>query len=128
MTTIIVVEFNKAFDSIDRCAIPIVLSKYDVSELLIANVMQFYIWTSAVVATEHGSTEFFQSSGVLKCDTLAPFLIITLLDYVLRETLLDNINGFTITHSRSSHYPAVRIGALVNADDIAITCGAIDQA
>ena len=56
MTTIIFVDFNKAFDSIDRRAISIVLSKYGVSEILIANVMQFYIWTSAVVVTPHGNT------------------------------------------------------------------------
>ena len=53
MTIIIFVDFNKAFDSIDRRAISIVLSKYGVSELLIANVVQFYIGTSAVVATAH---------------------------------------------------------------------------
>ena len=51
MTTIIFVDFNKAFDSIDRLAISIVLSKYGVSELLIANIVQFCIGTSAVVAT-----------------------------------------------------------------------------
>ena len=129
LTTIIFVDFRKAFDSIDRRAISIVLSKYGVSELLIANVMKFYIWTSAVVATAHGNTENFSTtSGVLQGDSLAPFLFITLLDYVLRETLLDNIDAFTITPRRSSHYPAVRIGALVYADDIAITCDTIEQA
>ena len=51
-----------------------------------------------------------------------------ILDYVLRETLLDNIDGFTITPHRSSRYPAVRIGALMYADDITITCDTIDQA
>ena len=91
--------------------------------------MQFYIGTSAVVATAHGNTENFSTtSGVLQGDSLAPFLFITLLDYVLREALLDNINGFTITPRRSSGYPAVRIGALVYADDIAITCDTIQQA
>ena len=68
------------------------------------------------------------SSGVLQGDSLAPFLFITLLDYVLRETLLDNIDSFTITPRRSSRYPAVRIGALVYADDIALTCDTIEQA
>ena len=53
---IIFVVSNKAFDSIDRRAISIVLSKYGVSELLIANEMQFYIGTSTVVATAHGIT------------------------------------------------------------------------
>ena len=57
MTTIIFVDFSKAFDSIDRRAISMVLSKYGVSELLIVNVMQFYTGTSAVVATAHGNTE-----------------------------------------------------------------------
>ena len=56
------------------------------------------------------------------------FFFTTLLDYVLRETLLDNIDGFTITPRRSSRYPAVRIGALVYADDIAFTCDTIEQA
>ena len=59
MITIIFVDFNKAFDSIDRRAISIALSKYGVSELLIANVIQFYIGTSAVVATVHENTEMF---------------------------------------------------------------------
>ena len=51
------IVFNKAFDSIDRRAIPIVLSKYGISELRIVNIMQFYIGTSVVVATPHGKTE-----------------------------------------------------------------------
>ena len=105
------------------------LSKYGISELLIANVVQFYIGTSTVVTMAHGNTENCSTtSGVLQGDTLAPFLFITLLDYVLCETLVDNIDGFTITPRRSSRYPAVQIGALVYADDIAITCDAIDQA
>ena len=119
-------DFNKAFDSIDRRAISIVLLKYGVSEPLIANVMQFYIGTSAVVATE--TLINFLTSGVPQGDTLAPFLFITLLDNVLRDTLLNNIDGFTITPRRSSRYPAVRIAAFVYDDDIAITCDTIGQA
>ena len=75
----------------------------------------------------HTQKEIFSTtSGVLEGDTLAPFLFITLLDYILCETHLDN--GFTITPRRSSCYPTVRIGALLYADDIAITCDTIDQA
>ena len=59
---------------------------------------------------------------------LAPFLFITILDYVLRETFFDNTDGLTITPRRTSRYPAVQIGALVYADNIAITCDTIDQA
>ena len=81
MTTIIFVDFNKAYDSIDRRAISIVLSKYEASEFLVANVMKFNIGTSVVVATAHGNTgNFSTTSGVLQGDTLAPFFFITLLD------------------------------------------------
>ena len=91
--------------------------------------MQFYIGTYAVEATAHGNTENFPTtSGVLQGDTLAPFLFITLLDYVLCETILNNNDGFTITPRRSSHYPAVQIGALVYADDIEIIRETIGQA
>ena len=79
----------------------------------------------------HGTRKhcrFSTASGVLQGETLAPFFFITILGYVLRETLLNNIDVFTITPRRSSRYPAVRIGALVYADDISITCDAIDQA
>ena len=93
------------------------MSKYGVSELLIANVMQFYIGTSAAVATAHGNSEIFSTtSGVLQGDSLAPFLFITLLDYVLRETLFDNIDGFTITPRRSSRYPAVSMTTIIFVD------------
>ena len=59
-TTILFVDFSKALDSIDRRAISIVLSNYGISELLIANVMQFYIGTSAVVAMANGDTKNVQ--------------------------------------------------------------------
>ena len=68
MTTIIFFNFNKAFDSIDRCAISIVLSKYGVSELLIANVIQFYIGASAVVFS------FPKSVMLTRCAFLKPWL------------------------------------------------------
>ena len=85
--------------------------------------------TSAVEPTSHGNTVIFsKTSDVLQDDTLATFHFTTLLDYVLLETLLDHIDGFTITPRRSSRFPEVRNGALVYADDIAITCDKIDQA
>ena len=89
--------------------------------------MQLCVGTSAAVATAHGNIEIFSTSGVLQCDTLAPFLFINLLDYILRETILNNIDSLTITPRRRSHYPAVRMGALVYVDYISITCDTIDQ-
>ena len=82
----------------------------------------------AAVGTAHENTEkFTTTSGVLKGDTLAPFLFVTLLDDVLRETLLSKIYGFTVTPRISSRYPADRIDALMYANDIVVTCDTIDQ-
>ena len=90
--------------------------------------MQFYIGSSAVVTTPLGNAEKVSTtSGVLHGDSLAPFLLITLLDYVPCRSHLDNIDGFKMTPRRSSRYPAVRIGAKVYADDIRITCDTIVQ-
>ena len=126
---LVVQQLNKQWPYIAYLTCAVRHVTYGVSELLIANVMQFYIGTSAVVAMAHRNSEMFSTtSGVLQGDSLAPFLFITLLDYVLCETLLDNIDGLTITPRRSSRYPAVQICALVYADDIAITCDTIEQA
>ena len=78
--------------------------------------------------THRNTEKCSTTSGVLQRDTLAPFLFNTIIDYILCEMLLNNIDGFTITFRRSSRYPAVRIGAIMSADDIAITCDTIDQA
>ena len=94
-----------------------------------AATLKYLLFAMAYVAvdTAQENTEKITTSGVLLGDTLEPFLISTLLDYVLRETLLNNIDGFTIIRRISSCYPAVRIGALVYENDIAITCDTIDQ-
>ena len=53
LATVIFVDCNMVFYSIDHPAIPIVLSKYGMPQLLITNVMQLCIWTYVVVATAH---------------------------------------------------------------------------
>ena len=60
-------------------------------------------------------------AGVLQGDTLAPYLFIICLDYVLR-TSIDKIkeNGFELTKKRSRRYPAKTITDVDYADDIAI--------
>ena len=67
-----------------------------------------------------GDTEYFDIvAGVLQGDTLAPYLFINCLDYVLR-TSIDKIreNGFDLTKKRRRRYPAKTITDY--ADDIAI--------
>ena len=67
-------------------------------------------------------------AGVLKGDTLAPYLFIICLDYVLR-TSIDKIreNGLKLTKKRSRRYPAKTITDTDYANDIAILANTPDQ-
>ena len=74
----------------------------------------------------------FQKStrkGVLQGDTLAPYLFIICLDYVLR-TSIDKIreNGFELTKRRSKRYPAKTITDADYADDLALLANTPNQA
>ena len=78
----------------------------------------------------HGDTEYFNIVvGVLQRDTLAPYLFIICLDYVLR-TSIDKIreNGFELTKKRSRRYRAKTITDADYADDIAILANTPNQA
>ena len=70
-----------------------------------------------------------RTNWVLQGDTLAPYLFIICLDYVLR-TSIDKIreNGFELTKKRSRRYPATTITDADYADDIAILANTPDQA
>ena len=77
-----------------------------------------------------GDTEYFDIvAGVLQGDTLAPYLFIICLDYVLR-TLIDKIreNGFELTKKSSRRYPAKTITDADYADDIALLANTPNQA
>ncbi|KAL8582497.1 hypothetical protein ACOMHN_065885 [Nucella lapillus] len=90
--------------------------------------MQLYKDTTASIWTQHGETESScTSSGVLQGDTLSPFLFITVLDSLLRQTLREG-GGFTIKRRRSSRHPETKLCALAYADDIAIISDTPDGA
>ena len=75
-------------------------------------------------------TDYFDiAAGVLQGDTLAPYLFIICLDYVLR-TSIDKIkeNGFELTKKRSRRYPAKTITDADYADDKAILVNTPNQA
>ena len=74
-------------------------------------------------------TRFDIVAGVLQGDTLAPYLFIICLDYVLR-TSIDKIreNGFELTKRRSKRYPAKTITDADYADDLALLANTPNQA
>ena len=78
----------------------------------------------------YGITKYFDIvAGVLQGDTLAPYLFIICLDYVLR-TSIDKIreNGFELTKKRSRRYTAKTITDADYSDDIAILANLPNQA
>ena len=78
--------------------------------------------TKATIVMPDGEAEFFKiSTGVLKGDTLVPFICIIVLDYVLRLSL-DPLNnrGIQIRPRRSRRHPAQHLTDLNFADDLAL--------
>ena len=70
--------------------------------------MILYRNTKVKVRSPDGDTDYFDIvAGVLRGDTLAPYLFIICLEYMLR-TSIDKIkeNGFELTKKRSRRYPA----------------------
>ena len=66
---------------------------------------------------------------MLQGDTLAPFLFIICVDYILRTTVdTQNDLGFTLAHPRSNRYPTIKITDADYADDIALFADKIDEA
>ena len=85
--------------------------------------MQYlYSTKTPMVRSPDGDTECFEiKAGVLQGDTLAPYLFIICLDYVLR-TAIDPLKeyGFTLKKRQSRRYPATFITDADYADDLAL--------
>ena len=82
--TILFVKFTKAFDSIHRRKMEQILQAYGIPKETIAAITILYRNTKVKVRSLDGDTEYFDIvAGVLQGDTLAPYLLIIFLDYVL---------------------------------------------
>ena len=124
------VDFTKAFDSIHRGKMEQILLAYGIPKETVAAITILYRNTKVKVRSPDGDTEYFDIvAGVLQGDTLAPYLFIICLDYVLR-TSIDKIreNGFELTKKRSRRYPAKTITDADYADDIALLANTPNQA
>ena len=99
-----------------------ILQAYGIPKETVAAIMILYRDTKVKVRSPDGDIDTFDIvAGVLHGDTLAPYLFIICLDYVLR-TSIDKIreNGFELTKKRSRRYPAKTATDADYADDIAI--------
>ena len=126
----IFVDFSKAFDSIDRNKMFDILSLYGIPMFIIEAIKVLYTSTSSTILTPDGETEPIDIlAGILQGDTLAPFLFIIVLDYVLRKSLdINNENGFQLHPRKSSRNPSVHLTDADFADDIALISNSIQSA
>lgn len=120
--TLLFIDFKKAFDSVHREKLAEILLSYGVPEEIVSAIMMLYINTRSMVRSPDGDTDFFDvTAGVLQGDTLAPYLFIICLDYVLRISVdKDLALGFTLRLRRSARHPAVCLTDIDYADDLAL--------
>ena len=86
--TILFVDITKAFDSIHREKMELILLAYDLPKETVAAIMMLYRNTKVKVRSPDGDTDYFDIvAGILQGDTLAPYLFIICLDYVLRTSI-----------------------------------------
>ena len=107
-----------------------ILLAYGLPKKTVAAVMILYRNTKVKARSPDRDTDYFDIvAWVLQGDTLAPYLFIICLEYVLR-TSIDKIkeNGFELTKKRSRRYPAKTITDTDYADDIAILANTPNQA
>ena len=126
----IFVDFTKAFDSIHRGKMEQILLAYGLPKETVAAITILDRNTKVKVHSPDGDTDYFDIvAGVLQEDTLAPYLFIICLDYVLR-TLIDKIkeNGFELAKKRSRRYPAKTITDADYSGDIALLTNTPNQA
>lgn len=117
------VDFTKAFDSVDRPRMFEILSGYGIPEETINAIRALYDGSTAFVSTADGDTSSFPiETGVLQGDTLAPFLFIIVVDYLLRQAFGDDDDdrGVRIKDRKSSRDLAKHLTDLDYADDIAV--------
>ena len=118
---IIFIDFKKAFDSITRDSMYKILQAYGVPEKIVNLIKAVYTNTRARVETPDGNTDLFDIlAGIMQGDTLAPYLFIITVDFVLRKVFEGNDDlGFTLQKRRSKRYPSLKVTDCAFADDLA---------
>ena len=107
-----------------------ILLAYGLPKETIAAIMMLYRNTKVKVRSLDGDTDYFDIVEVVQQgDTLAPYLFIICLDYVLR-TCIDKMkdNGFKLIKERSRRYLAQTITDANDADNIALLANTPAQA
>ena len=125
------IDFRKAFDSVHRGILMKILRAYGIPDKLVDLIEKTYTDTLAKVMTPEGLTEAFKIlARVLQGDTLAPYLFIIVVDYIMRTAMsnLEEPVGFTIRPRQSRRHPAEKLADVEFADDVALITDTIKEA
>ena len=97
------VDFSKAFDSVSRARMELILHSYGIPRKIVKAIMSMYSCTSATVITPDGQSDPFDiTAGMLQGDTLSHFLFVIVFDYIMRLTVHDYSFGFRLKRSEES--------------------------
>ena len=116
------VDFNKAFDSINWDIMFNVLLAYGIPSQILKGIGGLFLDTMAQVVTKDGNTNFFPIiAGVQQGDTLASYLFIIVLDYIVRIAMAKDDNfGITLHWQRGRCCQAVCLTDADFADEITL--------
>ena len=120
--TIIFVDFAKAFDSVDRRAMLHILQNYGIPDDIIRSIATMYENPESFINTSDGPTSSFKTStGILQGDTLAPYLFVIVVDYILRHSA-DSIyvKGIDVKPNKTTRDSSKYLTDLDYADDITL--------
>jgi len=93
-----------------------ILRLYGIPEQLIRAILSLYNGAR----TQYSLTDpFYLTKGVLQGDTLAPYLFVIIMDWVLRTAIPDSSLGYVFSLG-ARRKPGIYITDLDYADDIAI--------
>ena len=128
--TLLFIDSSKAFNFIHRGKMEQILLTYNLPKETITAIMMLYKNTKVKVHSLDGDTDYCNIvAGVLQGDTLAPYLFIICLDYVLRTSIdLMKENSFMLVKERSRRYPTQTIIDTDYANDITLLANSPTQA
>ena len=123
------VDFRGAFGSISGRVMFAVLRHCGIPDAVVGAVSVLYKNSGGAAVVDGGlSGPFGVTAGVLQGDVLAPFLFVVLVDYLLKKATSRLGSGVVAHPRRSGRHPALSLGDLDFADDVALLESSVSRA
>ena len=121
MEGITLIDFKKAFDSINRDRMFAILRHHGILERIVTAIKTIYTNSKSMVTINNKySAPFNITTGILQGDVLAPYLFILVIDYVMCRAEEEVKTGFTTHPQQTRRLHGFKINDLDFADDMAL--------